>query len=116
MAIQAASSFLRTRLPGWLNTGLGGAIVAGLVIAGAQLIAQHISVGWEFVLLAVGAAVLPPAIFVGIRPEQRRARRRFVVSAIGSGCLVCVLVLAYGWPTGVLGVGIGVTGPLAGEE
>jgi hypothetical protein len=108
-------SYWRQRLPGWLGTRFGAIWVSGLVLAGLPLLAERHAAGWYFIALAFTAAVLPPALFVGLRTDQRRARKRFVASAMLSGILVLTLAVAYGWPAAALGLAI-VLAVLAREQ
>lgn len=95
---------LRQRVRDWLDSRLGVALVVGLFFAGVTQLADKKTVGWLFETAIIPTAILPPALFVGLRPDQRRARKRFVGSAIVSGVLVSVFSIAYGWPAGVLGL------------
>jgi hypothetical protein len=95
--VAPAAPFLRQRLPDWIKTPLALSLLPGLVIAGVTLRVGHHAAGWWFLGVAGYVAVVPPLLFVGLRADQLRARKRFVVSAAVSGLLVCVLTVAYGW-------------------
>lgn len=99
-------SYLWRRLPDWLGTRLGVALVVGLALSGLGQVADGKAVGWWFVVAVIPVVLLPPALFVGLRADQRRARKRFVASAIVSGVLVSVLAIVYGWPAALLGLAV----------
>jgi hypothetical protein len=114
--VPPAPPFLRRRVRDWLGTDAAQGSILTLVVAGATLIVQHCSAGWWFVVIAACVVVLPPVLFFGLRPDQRRARKRFVVSAAVSGVLICMLTAVYGWGAAVLGVLVAWSALLAREE
>ena len=96
-------SYLHRRLPKWFRGQVALAWIPITALTGVVLLATGNGVGWWLILGSCVAVVIPP-MFVGLRPKQRRARKRAIASAVACGVLVLSLTVAYGWDAAVLGL------------